>query len=66
MIGIVAIILMLALVVWYLLSVESDYHSYLSTACYHERHDDCRMVCKFCYVQCRCKCHKEAKSEISG
>lgn len=36
-------------------------HRYFSTACLHERHDDCRMVCKFCPSPCRCDCHDAAQ-----
>jgi DNA-binding CsgD family transcriptional regulator len=32
-------------------------HAYRSTACYHERHDDCRLTCKFCTQPCNCPCH---------
>lgn len=30
---------------------------YLSTACHHERHADCRLACKFCEERCVCSCH---------
>jgi hypothetical protein len=33
------------------------YHSYLSTACYHQRCEDCRLTCKFCSAVCLCSCH---------
>jgi hypothetical protein len=32
-------------------------HDYLSTACHHQRHDECRNVCKFCESECGCDCH---------
>jgi hypothetical protein len=32
-------------------------HGYLSTACIHDQHDNCRLVCKFCHTVCLCKCH---------
>lgn len=32
-------------------------HIYLSTACYHDKHDNCRNTCKFCVTQCICNCH---------
>jgi hypothetical protein len=36
-------------------------HDYLSAACYHGAHDECRWTCKFCLAVCRCPCgHKEA------
>lgn len=34
-------------------------HMYLSTACFHERHEECRRVCKFCPAPCNCSCHDE-------
>jgi hypothetical protein len=33
-------------------------HDYLSTACHHRRHSECRLVCKFCPAGCRCDCHR--------
>jgi hypothetical protein len=30
---------------------------YISTACYHDKHAECRKTCKFCYVACKCPCH---------
>lgn len=41
-------------------------HDYLSTACHHQRHGECRHVCKFCTVACRCDCHHEATSSVGG
>jgi hypothetical protein len=32
-------------------------HSYMSTACHHGLHRDCRRTCKFCTSKCRCHCH---------
>lgn len=32
-------------------------HHYLSTACYHGHHNQCRQTCKFCPAECRCTCH---------
>ncbi len=32
-------------------------HLYLSTACYHELHSKCRLVCKYCGEDCICPCH---------
>lgn len=32
-------------------------HEYISTACNHERHDECRKTCKFCDSECKCTCH---------
>jgi hypothetical protein len=37
---------------------------YLSTACIHEHHDECKGTCKFCDSNCRCKCH--ANTEETG
>lgn len=31
--------------------------TYLSTACLHRNHVQCRLTCKFCKVKCSCKCH---------
>lgn len=31
-------------------------HDYLSTACLHEQHDQCRRSCKFCPAECSCDC----------
>lgn len=33
-------------------------HIYLSTACLHDLHDRCRLVCKFCATECLCMCHR--------
>lgn len=32
-------------------------HDYVSTACVHEEHGQCRVTCKFCPSECRCACH---------
>lgn len=32
-------------------------HLYLSTYCLHDRHEDCRQVCKVCTEPCICSCH---------
>lgn len=32
-------------------------HAYLSTACVHGEHRQCRETCKFCPAGCRCGCH---------
>ena len=37
--------------------VASDAHDYLSTACYHGNHGQCRKTCKFCSTVCKCSCH---------
>jgi hypothetical protein len=37
--------------------MTEDEHVYLSTACHHELHDECRKQCKFCEVDCVCDCH---------
>jgi hypothetical protein len=34
-------------------------HKYVSTACQHDRHDECRQSCKFCEASCLCDCHGE-------
>ena len=37
---------------------EKVYPHYWSTACIHDRHDECRRTCKFCDQPCRCSCHQ--------
>lgn len=37
-------------------------HGYISTACFHEQHNVCRLECKFCSSFCLCKCHYEKDS----
>ncbi len=32
-------------------------HPYVSTACAHSMHADCRRTCKFCTAPCLCLCH---------
>jgi len=32
-------------------------HAYVSTACTHLRHEQCRRTCKFCGTPCQCPCH---------
>jgi hypothetical protein len=32
-------------------------HQYTSTACHHERHQECRFTCKYCDAICQCLCH---------
>jgi hypothetical protein len=39
--------------------MTEDEHVYLSTACHHELHSECRKQCKFCSVDCVCDCHVE-------
>lgn len=41
-------------------------HDYLSTACHHDRHDRCRLTCKFCDVPCSCSCHTEKVYKKDG
>lgn len=42
--------------------VDQCPHVYLSTACYHNFHGECRQTCKFCPSPCSCECHKEKPS----
>lgn len=53
----------------YQLGLEGDRHIYLSTSCFHEKHDYCKNAegqagpkkpgeCKFCTAQCMCPCHR--------
>jgi hypothetical protein len=32
-------------------------HAYVSTACQHQLHQQCRRTCKFCPAGCSCTCH---------
>jgi hypothetical protein len=41
----------------FLVSVAAQ-HTYLSTACFHLRHAECRKQCKFCNIRCLCECHR--------
>ncbi len=34
-------------------------HYYLSTACLHGEHPQCRATCKFCPAECICPCHTQ-------
>jgi hypothetical protein len=34
-------------------------HLYVSTACQHGVHAECRRECKFCTSPCLCPCHVE-------
>lgn len=36
---------------------------YLSTACLHGKHGECRLVCKYCKAPCRCNCHPREDAE---
>lgn len=36
-------------------------HDYVSTACRHDIHGQCRQTCKFCDRSCRCACHPRRK-----
>lgn len=36
------------------------FHEYVSTACQHRQHDECRQTCKFCNRNCLCVCHRWA------
>lgn len=42
-------------------------HDYLSTACLHDKHSECRLACKFCPAACACDCgHPGAKCAQCG
>ena len=43
-----------------------DNHPYLSTACYHELHESCRLQCKFCEATCVCPCHAKKEPLARG
>lgn len=40
-------------------------HAYWSTACRHQRHEQCRDACKFCDVPCGCTCHLLRKADAA-
>lgn len=40
--------------------VNTPDHDYISTACHHGEHDECRQECKFCPAACDCVCHQPA------
>jgi hypothetical protein len=44
-------------------TVSRREHHYLSTACYHGRHPDCRQQCKFCPERCICPCHHPTRGK---
>lgn len=37
-------------------------HLYVSTACQHGSHGQCRQRCKFCEARCLCQCHGEVST----
>ena len=38
---------------------SSKYEHYTSTACIHNKHFDCRLVCKYDpFESCKCQCHR--------
>lgn len=43
-----------------LVAARQQPHDYVSTACQHEVHEQCRQTCKFCPARCRCACHAAA------
>jgi hypothetical protein len=34
-------------------------HVYISTACTHKLHHECRLKCKWCDSTCECDCHDD-------
>lgn len=40
-----------------------ELHVYLSTACQHGKHSECRLSCKFCDAKCSCDCGHVAVPE---
>lgn len=44
-------------------AIEDGEHFYVSTACLHDRHDDCRLICKWCDAPCNCRCHREETAD---
>ena len=46
------------------IAVAVDFqHHYLSTACRHSEHGQCRQTCKFCEKACSCGCHRPEEVE---
>ncbi len=43
--------------------MNQEEHDYLSTACFHGLHEQCRKQCKFCDVECRCDCHQDSSED---
>jgi hypothetical protein len=41
-------------------------HDYVSTACQHRQHTDCRRICKYCPALCLCVCHRWAVPVENG
>lgn len=41
-------------------------HVYVSTACQHDLHNRCRLICKFCATPCLCKCHGPDGPKVLG
>jgi hypothetical protein len=39
------------------LDLMNEQHVYLSTACAHNEHGNCRKTCKYCEQDCICHCH---------
>lgn len=37
---------------------------YLSTACQHDQHEECRRACKFCEQPCKCTCHADDDQQV--
>jgi hypothetical protein len=47
--------------------MEPTPHQYLSTACFHGHHDQCRRICKWCPARCVCECHGlEPRMTVGG
>ncbi len=42
--------------------LRSSSHKYISTACHHKLHTNCRMICKFCESKCACLCHNREET----
>lgn len=38
-------------------------HDYLSTACMHGVHGECRKNCRYCGEDCQCPCHPHEPSD---
>lgn len=40
-------------------------HIYLSTACLHDQHERCPLVCQWCGDDCLCLCHRSKERAVT-
>lgn len=41
---------------------QVEHGVYLSTACWHDLHTECRLTCKYCELPCFCHCHPDTST----